>query len=144
VKPDVMLQDRAGRSRAREGKAVWPGRAWPRRRRSLCFDFIGILLDEGVAVLGEAAGGGEEQSPVLGAFGEEGFHQFQAEGTADLMSFRIVVAENVVPPPARASPTLLTARRFTEQPGARMPSVSNRQIDIRLFITDQKIAPAFR
>ncbi|MFM1942405.1 MAG: hypothetical protein RI897_1387 [Verrucomicrobiota bacterium] len=55
------------------------------------FEFIGLELDEGVGVLGEAAGGGEEEFFVFRAFGEEAFHEFEAEGDGGFDEFGVVI-----------------------------------------------------
>ena len=43
------------------------------------FELIGVLLDEGVAVLREAFTGGQEQAAMPRAFFEQALHQLQAE-----------------------------------------------------------------
>ena len=55
------------------------------------FDFIRVLLDEGVGVLGESAGRGEEQTLVRRALCQEALHQLQAEGHGGFHQFGIVV-----------------------------------------------------
>src|SRR5437763_4517947 len=43
------------------------------------FDLIGVLLDKGIAVLGEPFTGGQEQAAMPRAFFEQALHQLQAE-----------------------------------------------------------------
>ena len=62
---------------------IQPSRTSPQRVRLLevlLLQHLGVLLDIDVCVLRKAAGGGEEQAAVLGAFGEQPFDELEAEG----------------------------------------------------------------
>jgi hypothetical protein len=55
------------------------------------FQFIGILLHEGEGKLGETGGGGEEESFVIGVFGEDALHQFEAERDGGFDQIGVIV-----------------------------------------------------
>ena len=67
------------------------GTDFSRRREILFLHFVGILLDKGKGVLRETAGGGEQQSFVLGTFRQQTLHQLQTEGHRRPDQLRVVV-----------------------------------------------------
>src|SRR5262249_39816327 len=60
------------------------------------FDFVSGLLNPNVRILGEAAGGSEEQATMLGAFGEKAFDEFEAERDSLADEIRVVVGSECV------------------------------------------------
>src|ERR1043166_3607386 len=62
-----------------------------RRRDVVPLYLLSVLLNKSISVLGETARGRKEQSSMVGTFGEQALHEFQAERRGCFDQLRIVV-----------------------------------------------------
>jgi len=109
------------RSQVKLAGTVAQGRC---RRQVLCFQFVGILLDEGIRVLREAAGSRQQQAAMLRRFLQQALNQLEAERQCLADQLRSSSAANVFPPPASASASWLIAYWRTLQPASSPAAIS--------------------
>ena len=76
-------------------KARCPGAQCFRRRQITGFELVRLLLHESEGILGESAGGRQQQTGVLWGLSQETLDQFQTERRRVFDDIRIVVAGKI-------------------------------------------------